>query len=156
MKGLQLKTKQRLSAFPPRHGKIYGGRCNWTKAHLRRPEEVKLNQHIQQVVFQEYLGPVNATGKRVDGLDQQVAAAARESVFWPMIEALTALRGVSLRGATLVVAEIGLLHRFASAPQLLAHLALIPSKHSNGATNSSDGITKTGNGHVRRVLIEAT
>jgi transposase len=54
-----------------------------------------------------------------------------------------------------VVAEIGDLHRLASAPQLMAYLGLVPSEHSSGATKSRGGITKTGNGHVRRALVEA-
>lgn len=66
-----------------------------------------------------------------------------------------ALRGVSLLAATTVVAEIGDLHRFASAPQPMAYLGLVPSEHSSGPTKSRGGITKTGTGHVRRVLVEA-
>ena len=66
-----------------------------------------------------------------------------------------ALRGVSLLTATTVVAEIGDLRRFASAPQLMAYLGVVPSEHSSGGNKSRGGITKTGNGHVRRVLVEA-
>jgi transposase len=76
-------------------------------------------------------------------------------VFWPVIEGLMALRGVNLLTATTVVAEIGDLRRFASAPQLMAYLGVVPSEHSSGGTTSRGGITKTGNGHVRRVLVEA-
>ncbi len=83
------------------------------------------------------------------------SGVARESVFWPVIEALMALRGVNLLSATTIVAEIGDLHRFASAPQLMAYLGLVPSEHSSGAKQSRGGITKTGNGHVRRLLVEA-
>ena len=64
-------------------------------------------------------------------------------------------RGVSLLTATTIVAEIGDLKRFASAPQLMAYLGLVPSEHSSGGSKSRGGITKTGNGHVRRVLVEA-
>lgn len=67
-----------------------------------------------------------------------------------------ALRGVNLLTATTVVAEIGDLKRFASAPQLMAYLGLVPSEHSSGATKSRGAITKTGNAHVRRVLVEAS
>jgi acetoacetyl-CoA synthetase len=66
-----------------------------------------------------------------------------------------ALRGVSLLGATSIVAEIGDLTRFASAPQLMAYLGLVPSEHSSGAKQTRGGITKTGNIHVRRLIIEA-
>ncbi len=78
-------------------------------------------QPIQQIVFQGYVDTVKAKGKRVDGLDRQLEVVAGESAFWPVIEALMALRGVSLLATTTVVAEIGDLHRFASAPQLMAY-----------------------------------
>ena len=155
MKSLQLKAKQRLSAFLLRYGKSYGGKSNWTQAHFRWLEEVKFTHPLQQAVFQEYVDTVRAMSKRVDGLDRQLETSAAESAFWPMIEAMMALRGVSLLTATTVVAEIGDLHRFASAPQLMAYLGLVPSEHSSGATKSRGSITKTGNGHVRRVLVEA-
>ena len=74
----------------------------------------------------------------------------------PITEGLMALRGVNLLTATTVVAEIGDLKRFASAPQLMAYLGLVPSEHSSGATKSRGAITKTGNAHVRRVLVEAS
>jgi hypothetical protein len=66
-----------------------------------------------------------------------------------------AIRGVSLLTATTIVAEIGDLRRFVSAPQLMAYLGVVPSEHSSGGKKSRGGITKTGNGYVRRVLVEA-
>jgi transposase len=155
MKHLQRQAKQRLLAFLLRHGKRYEGKSKWTQAHHRWLEDVKFAQPVQQIVFQEYVDTVKAMGKRVDALDQQIETAAAESVFWPVIEALMALRGVSLLTATTIVAEIGDLKRFASAPQLMAYLGVVPSEHSSGGTKSRGGITKTGNGHVRRVLVEA-
>jgi transposase len=155
MKHLQRQAKQRLLAFLLRHGKSYGGQSNWTQAHYRWLEGVKFSQPVQQIVFQEYVDTVKLLSQRVAGLDQQIAGTAAASVFWPVIEALMALRGVSLLAATTIVAEIGDLHRFASAPQLMAYLGLVPSEHSSGGSKSRGGITKTGNAHVRRVLVEA-
>jgi transposase len=155
MKHLQRQAKQRLSAFLLRYGKCYEGKSNWTQAHYRWLEEMKFSQPVQQIVFQEYVDTVKALSKRVDGLDKQLESAATESVFWPVIEGLMALRGVNLLTAATVVAEIGDLKRFASAPQLMAYLGVVPSEHSSGASKSRGGITKTGNSHVRRVLVEA-
>ena len=155
MKHLQRQAKQRLLAFLLRHGKRYDGKSNWTLAHYRWMEEVKFNHPVQQIVFQEYIDTVKAMTKRVEAFDQQIERAAAESVFWPVIEGLMALRGVNLLTATTIVAEIGDLRRFASAPQLMAYLGVVPSEHSSGMTKSRGGITKTGNGHVRRVLVEA-
>lgn len=155
MKHLQRQAKQRLSAFLLRYGKCYAGKSNWTQAHFRWLETMKFAQPIQQIVFQEYVDTVKVLTKRVASLDEQLALAAGESVFAGIIEALMALRGVNLLTAVTVVAEIGDLRRFASAPQLMAYLGLVPSEHSSGASKSRGGITKTGNSHVRRVLVEA-
>lgn len=155
MKHLQRQAKQRLLAFLLRYGKSFAGKSNWTQAHFRWLEEMKFAQPIQQIVFQEYVETVKVLSKRVGTLDQQLAVGASESTFWPVIEALMALRGVNLLTASTIVAEIGDLKRFASAPQLMAYLGLVPSEHSSGASKTRGGITKTGNGHVRRVLVEA-
>jgi transposase len=155
MKHLQRQVRQRLSAFLLRHGRRFSGKSKWTQVYFRWFETVNFDQPVQQIVFQEYVDTVLACGKRVRGLDEQLERVARESVFWPVIEALMALRGVNLLSATTIVAEIGDLHRFASAPQLMAYLGLVPSEHSSGPKQVRGGITKTGNGHVRRLLVEA-
>lgn len=155
MKHLQRQAKQRLLAFLLRHGKRFEGKSNWTQAHYRWLEAVKFGHPVQQIVFQEYVDTVKAMSKRVEALDKQIESAAAESVFWPVIEGLMALRGVNLLTATTIIAEIGDLRRFASAPQLMAYLGVVPSEHSSGGSKSRGGITKTGNGHVRRVLVEA-
>jgi transposase len=156
MKYLQRQGKQRLLAFLLRHGRRYeGGKSRWTQAHYRWLETVKFDQPVQQIVFQEYVDLVKSMSQRVAALDKQIESAASESVFWPVIEGLMALRGVNMLTATTIVAEIGDLRRFASAPQLMAYLGVVPSEHSSGGTKARGGITKTGNGHVRRVLVEA-
>lgn len=155
MKHLQRQAKQRLLAFLLRHGKRYDGKSNWTQEHYRWLEMVKFDHPVQQIVFQEYVDTVKAMTKRVEAIDKQIESAAAESVFWPVIEGLMALRGVNLLTATTIVAEIGDLRRFASAPQLMAYLGVVPSEYSSGGTKSRGGITKTGNGHVRRLLVEA-
>lgn len=129
-----------------------GSRLHW---HGSSASRMKFEQPVQQNVFQEYVDTVKAISRRVDALDKQIESAAAESVFWPVIEGLMALRGVKLLTAMTIVAEIGDLKRFASAPQLMAYLGVVPSEHSSGGTKSRGGITKTGNGHVRRVLVEA-
>jgi transposase len=155
MKHIQLQAKQRLLGFLLRHGKRFEGKDNWTQAHFRWFEEVKFGQPVQQIVFQEYVDSVQAITRRISALDEQMESAARDSVFWPVIEGLMALRGVKLITATTIVAEIGDLRRFANAPQLMAYLGVVPSEHSSGESKVHGSITKTGNGHVRRVLVEA-
>jgi transposase len=96
MKHIQLQAKQRLLGFLLRHGKRFGGKDNWTQAHFRWFEEVKFGQPVQQIVFQEYVDSVQAITQRVAAFDEQMESAARNSMFWPVIEGLMALRGVKL------------------------------------------------------------
>jgi transposase len=116
MKHIQRQAKQRLLGFLLRHGKRFEGKDNWTQAHFRWFETVKFEQPVQQIVFQEYVDSVQAMTRRVEAFDEQMESAAAESVFWPVIEGLMALRGVKLITATTIVAEIGDLRRFATTP----------------------------------------
>ena len=72
-----------------------------------------------------------------------------------LVSAVMTLRGLDLIAATTVVAELGDLRRFARPRELMGYLGLVPSEHSTGSKRRLGAITKTGNGHVRRVLIEA-
>lgn len=155
LKHLQRQAKQRLLAFLLRHGRRYSGKSHWTQAHYRWLETVKFEHPAQQIVMQEYVDMVLSCDRRVAGLDQQIEHTAQASRVWPVIQALMALRGVNLLTATTVVAEVGDLKRFANAPQLMAYLGLVPSEYSSGGSTRRGGITKTGNSHVRRVLVEA-
>jgi transposase len=118
-------------------------------------EELTFEQPTQCIVMQEYVEIVGSLTKRIQAFDEHIERAASACALWPIIEALMALRGMNLLTATCFAAEIGDLKRFATAPQLMAYLGLVPSEHSSGAKQSRGGITKTGNGHVRRLLIEA-
>ena len=92
---------------------------------------------------------------RVAGLEKEMAKALLDWALAPVVEALMALRGVKLITAMTIMAELGDLSRFASPQQLMAYLGLVPREYSSGQTRRRGGITKTGNGHVRRVLVEA-
>lgn len=72
-----------------------------------------------------------------------------------VIEALQALRGVAQTTAASIVSELGSLLRFPTAPQLMGYSGLVASEHTTGNRVQPGGITKTGNGHLRRVLVEA-
>lgn len=156
MKHLQRQSKQQLLGFLLRHGiDGFTGKSNWTQAHFRWFETVKFEHPAQQIVFQEYIDTILASIKRVQALDEHIERTAKASAVWPIIEALMALRGVSLLAAAIIMAEVGDLSRFAGAAQLMAYLGLVPSESSSGANRRRGGITKTGNAHVRRVLVEA-
>jgi transposase len=156
MKGLERITKQRLNAFLLRYGRIYGsGKSRWTQAHFRWMEGLKFDVTVQQIVFQEYVDAVKQAEARVAGLEKEMEKALEHWVLAPVVEALMALRGIKLITATTIIAELGDITRFDSPRQLMSFLGLVPSEASSGQTRRQGGITKTGNGHVRRVLVEA-
>jgi transposase len=152
----QRVARQTLLSFLLRHGYRYDGKSNWSQAHFNWLADIKMSHPAQQIAFQEYVHSVKDQTERVQRLTGQVQELLPAWKLEPMVKALQALRGVSLIVASTTVAELGDLTRFDSAKQLMAYLGLVPSEHSSGNTVRRGGITKTGNGHVRRVLIEAS
>ncbi|MDZ7802803.1 IS110 family transposase [Thiohalophilus sp.] len=155
MKSLELKARQRLGAFLLRHGKRYPGKSRWTQAHWRWLEGVKFEQVLQQLVLQEYIDSVRSAQRRVAQLEAQMRDHLGIWSLGVVAEALMALRGVSLVTAVTTLAELGDITRFDSPRELMGYLGLVPSEHSSGPSRRQGGITRTGNGHVRRVLVEA-
>lgn len=148
-------SRQVLLAFLLRHGHRYSGQSYWTKAHKNWIADIKMPHRAQQVTLQEYVHAVQEQLERVQRLTKQIQELIPQWRLAPLAKALQALRGVSLIIAATTVAELGDLTRFDSARQLMAYLGLVPSEHSSGGTTRRGGITKTGNGHVRRALTEA-
>ena len=154
-KGLERITKQRLNAFLLRHGHHYPqDKCRWTQAHGRWLEGLKFEHVVQHIVFQEYVDVVQQAAARVAGLEQEMVKALKDWALAPVVKALMALRGVKHITAMTVMAELEDICRFASPQQLMAYLGLVPREYTSGHTRRQGGITKTGNGHVRRVLVE--
>lgn len=156
IKAIERSARQRLGGFLLRHGRIYDqGKCHWTQAHFRWLEKVVMPTRVQQIVLQEYIDTVREAQRREAGLVKQMRQALVDWTLRPVVEGLMALRGVSLVAAMTVLAELGDITRFDSPRQLMAYLGLVPSEHSSGGTRHQGGITKTGNGHARRVLVES-
>ncbi|WP_308367230.1 MULTISPECIES: IS110 family transposase [unclassified Microbulbifer] len=155
MKAIELKSRQRLGAFLLRHGKVYQGKSRWTQAHWRWLEEVKFDSPVQQIVLQEYVDAVSAAQQRVEDLEKVMREALQGWTLQPVAEGLMALRGVDVVTAMTILAELGDITRFDSPRELMAYLGVVPSEHSSGESRRQGGITRTGNGHVRRVLVES-
>ncbi len=154
-KHCERKAKQRLSAFLLRHGFKYSGQSKWSQAHFRWISDIKMTHPAQQITQEEYVLTLDECRKRVERLTKQIRELASSWRQSPVVNALQALRGVSLIVAASTVAELGDLKRFENPSSLMAYLGLVPSEHSSGETTKRGGITKTGNGHVRRLLVEA-
>ena len=156
MKAMEGHAKKRLGAFLLRHGKGFPGRSKWTQAYFRWLEGITFEMPAQQIVLQEYVDTVKHMKGRVEALEEEMRQALQGWSLAPVVIGLMALRGVELITAMTVVAELGDISRFTSARQIMAHLGLVPSEDSSGNRKQRGGITKTGNGHARGVLIEAS
>jgi transposase len=149
------KSKQRLNAFLLRNGLTFAGRTKWSKAFFNWLSDIAMAYPAQQVALQEYIDTVHENLKRVNRLTDQIRQLVPAWRLAPVVSALQAARGVSLIVAVTVLAELGDLSRFDKPSQLMAYLGLVPSEHSSGESIKKGSITKTGNGHVRKALVEA-
>jgi len=149
------KSKQRLLSFLLRNGFTYTGKKNWSKAHIRWLSDIKMPHPSQQIVLQEYIDTITECSLRVHRLTEQIRQLMPQWHLFPVVEALQSLRGVSLIVAATTVAEVGDLKRFDNPTELMSYLGLVPSEHTTGGKVRRGSITKSGNGHVRRVLVEA-
>jgi transposase len=147
-------TKFRLKAFLLRHDIRYTGSATWGPAHLRWLSEVVCPTPAQQIVFQEYVRAVNEHMERLGRLERELQDQVQSWRLYPVVEALQALRGVQFTVAVTTVAELGDLTRFDNPRPLMKFLGLIPSEYSSGERRRQGTITKAGNTHARRALVE--
>lgn len=154
-KTAERKARQQLNALLLRHGFKYCGKSHWSVAHWRWISNIKMEHEAQQFTLQEYVDTVRSCSERVERITEKIRLLASQWRFGPVVEALQAFRGVCLVIAATVIAEIGDLSRFENPRDLMAFLGLIPTQHSSGDNIRLGGITKTGNRHARRMLVQA-
>lgn len=148
-------AKQQLKGFLLRHGIKNAGPGDWKPSYMKWLAGLKMPNPTQQIVLQDYLNAVIDCTERKMRFNAQIREVLPSWDLAPLVNALQAMRGVALMIAVTVVAELGDLKRFDSPRQLMSYLGLVPSEHSSGGTRRTGGITKAGNGHVRKVLVEA-
>jgi transposase len=154
----QLKARHRLSKFLLRHGRRPEGLKAWTKQYLDWIKaHVKFEQKALEATLADYLEEVDHVAGRLIRLEKAIdeAVAAAPAEIRAVIEALQALRGVAQVTAATIVSEIGSFSRFQSPRQLMGYSGLVAREDSSGGRIRRGSITKTGNGHLRRVLVEA-
>jgi transposase len=152
----ELRAKHRLSKFLLRNDiKPPSGVNKWTIKYYRWLDTVRFENSKLQAVLQEYYHQIKEIQQRVLRLEEEIRAEATDGVHAQAIQALQSLRGVALITATSIVAEIGSFKRFSTPRQFMAYVGLVPSEYSSGESRKQGKITKTGNRHVRRLLVES-
>lgn len=149
------RAKQQLTAFLLRYHIVFSGKSRWSKAYFSWLADISMSHPGQQITLQEYTDTVNMCSERVARLTEQIRQLSEQCRLKDLIKGIQSMRGVSLIVAATLAAEIGDFSRFEHPEQIMAYLGLIPSEFSSGERQRKGSITKTGNGHVRKALIEA-
>lgn len=150
-----LRRRHRLGKFLLRHGHRYRDGRAWTQRHWGWIRSIHFEQPHSQAAFEQYQAAVVKELEQVARFDQLLEQAADAPELAAKASRFQALRGVARLTALTVIAEVGDLRRFAKASQFMSATGLIPSEHSSGGQRRQGAITRTGNAHLRRILVEA-
>jgi transposase len=154
----QLRARHRLGKFLLRQGRRPTTKMNaWTQTHLAWVKTVHFEHAAQEATLLDYLHEVEHMADRLARLEHAIDDAVKLAPerMRVVIEALQALRGIAQVSAVTIVTELGELSRFAKPRQLMGYSGAVASEDSTGGRTRRGGITKTGNAHLRRVVIEA-
>jgi len=155
-KSQEHRARMQLNGFVLRHGHAWpSGKKRWTEKHYRWLESIRFESPLQEMVLNDYIEATKAATERVRMITAEIEKALPEWSMAPVVYSLMALRGVAKITAIGVLAELGDISRFTSPKQLMGYLGLVPSEHSSGSKRRKGAITKTGNRHVRRLLVES-
>jgi transposase len=153
-RGDVMRARHRVSKLLLRQGIVYSGGGTWTETHHRWLQHQRLVLSATQTAYDsDYEAVVLAEARRAR-LDAAITTLAADPAWAPMVAKLACLRGISTLTAFALTVEIGDWYRFTGS-SIGAYLGLVPSEFSSGAKRSQGPITKTGNAHARRLLVEA-
>jgi transposase len=147
-------ARHRIATFLLRHGRIYS-ETNWTKRHWAWVRGQVFERDAERITFEHYLALVTYLETRRASLDREIELVAETDAYRAQVEKLCTLRGFSVLGSMVLLSEVVDFRRFQTPRELMAYVGLVPSERSSGAKEKRGGITKAGNAHVRRILVEA-
>jgi transposase len=150
----RMRDRHRLSKFCLRHGRLLPTSA-WTVTRRKWLSEQRFEYAAEQLTFDTYLHAVDLVDARIEQLERGIRETAAQGPWRELVARLRCLRGIDTLTALALVAEIGDFGRFKSAEELMAFVGLVPSEHSSGEHRRQGSITKVGNSHVRRLLVEA-
>jgi transposase len=149
-------ARHRIAKQLLRYGRVYReGKKSWTLRHCAWVARQRLEDPLAQRALEHMRAHLDGLDAQLGAIDAELEQIARRDRWVDAVRWLTAFRGISTRTALGLLAEIGDFRRFASARELMSYLGLTPSEYSSGAQRHRGHITKTGNRHARRLLIEA-
>jgi transposase len=149
------RKRQSISSMMLRYGRIYPGKKTWGARHQRWLQAQRFEHPAQQLVLLEMTHAAQHALERLQRIDAALEEFLPTWSLAPVVDALQALRGVQLVTAATIMVEVGDLRRFDNPRQLMGYLGLVPGERSTGDSVRRLGITKAGNGRVRRALVES-
>jgi transposase len=151
-----LRARHRLSKFLLRRHCLYREtKHHWGTRHLRWLEQVRFEDPISQSTFDSYFLAVQQLDERLAQLDARLAQFGGQEPYREPVAWLRCFKGIDTVTAVCLIAELHDFQRFRSPRALMSYVGLVPSEHSSGERERRGSITKTGNRHVRRLLVEA-
>lgn len=150
----RLRAQHRLVKFLLRRGLTHDGATN-TERYRKWLRTLTFEHAAAQATFDHYVRTLDAALERQNGLDEKIEEISRTPEYQEPVGVLRCLRGIDTTSAMILLSELGDITRFESPRQLMAYLGITPSEYSSGGKERRGGITKTGNTHVRRLLVEA-
>jgi transposase len=149
------RARHRLNRFLLRRGLKYRTGKAWTKGHIEWIKGIRLEDTRAQMVLEEYWLSLQEESARLERFEHKIEELAQQPEYQKKVRVLMALRGVAVLTAMTVLAEAIDLRRFWSARAFMASIGVVPSEDSSGDKERRGSITKTGNSHLRRVLVES-
>lgn len=150
-----LRARHRLSKFLLRRGLIWRDGKAWTQRHQSWIRSLDMAHAADRKILDSYRLAIEQVLERVAELERVITEIGQEEPYRAAVGALRCYRGIDTITAVTIVTEIHNIERFRTPRELMAYLGLVPSEHSSGGKTQRGKITKTGNAHVRRVLVEA-
>jgi transposase len=154
----QLRANHRLGKYLLRYGlRPADDSRPWTAAWWQWVRGLQLAHAEQNTTLLELILEVDHQGHRIERFDGAIdrAVEVAPEQLRAIVDALQALRGVAKVTAVTLATEFGCFSRFEKATQVMSYTGMVPSEHSSGAKSRRGAITKTGNSHLRRVLVES-
>src|SRR6266487_667280 len=150
----RMRDRHRLSKFCLRRGRLLPTSA-WTVVRRKWLSEQRFEHAAEQITFDTYLHAVDLVDARIEALERAIRETAEQEPWRELVARLRCLRGIDTLTALALVAEIGDFGRFKTAEEFMAFVGLVPSERSSGEQRRRGSITKVGNAHVRRLLVES-
>lgn len=155
-KGDLMRARHRLSKFVLRRGFVYTGGSAWTQEHNQWLARLSWELAGDEETFEDYRVAISQLEARIRALDTRIGELAQQQPYLEPVGWLRCFRGIDTVAAMTILVEIHDFRRFQNPRQFMSYLGLVPSEFSSGERTQRGSITKVGNGHARRILVEAS